>query len=797
MRGWNFVLALMVAALLATGTGCKPEPAAPAPPAPATTREAPPATQPAATKPAAAKYFDVLRAAYPAFAATQPLETPVAIRESAHIILKDPVHLDEQGHLWITRPDGEPAETETRDVARVADNEHVVREPVLFVWWVPDRKQNYMPRVITAGDGGAAEMIVPSRRWTLGKRPDYQWRRAKSWADGQDYRLIVPTAHGVSIFTYASDREPILEAHHDLLSTPSDTRPASLQRPGTERALAAEATQAAPGSRKAPTEAPLFLYDPIGLIAWVPASPGAPGSNGAARFVRGRWQTLSPDAGWTDRMLHLIPLRDGSVTQLLQNPNGGVKLGLTSVDAPQIDRKVIDNLVEGLADTDSGIRDASFRQLTEYGPGIWPILKEIPADDLPPEARARLNRLLRSQATPMLGGMTLQGDQIRLVSRLRDGGAVFHTEQGVHVANPAGDDPIGHAPAWIAARPGRAVQMLSGVLVYDADPRKVTFDVIQGQWVVTFDDAGPQLFLGNSFRKLLRKDVREYTHIVGIDRRGRWVFRKPADIDKTAGVETLIIDPTLADFTPRLPMWLFANAEEFGWTSDGWPAVQSGESRSKLLAGEWGNLRESDVMHIEPEAAAVAPAVEPWWPVPAVDVRPATSSTQPSTQAVEATTEASTTRPVRRPVSRQRLAELGRILLSDADGNRYFGGIDDLVRVDRTGVEHRWPLPPDAHGDAVGEAPPTLLLAGDKRLFLFNRTGRVLRLKSTPDAAEPFALEATFTQNIPDDERPKRIWLDPAGRIVMAYEKRVAILFPQGYLPVGIRRMMDMDEDDE
>ncbi len=648
------------------------------------------------------------------------------------------------------------------------------------MWWVPDRSQNYMPRVITTGDDGSAQMIVPSRRWTLGKRPDYQWRRAKTWADGQDYRLIVPTSHGVSIFTYASDREPILEAHHDLLSATGDTRPAVPQQTATP---------------KAPTESPLFLYDPVGLIAWIPATQDAPGSYGAARFVRGRWHPLLPDAGWTDRMLHLIPLRDGSVTQLLLSPGGGVKLGLTSVDAPQVDRKVIDNLVEGLSDADRDVRDASFRQLTEYGPGIWPILKEIPADDLPPEARARLNRLLRSQATPMLGGMTLQGDQLRLVSRLRDGGAVFHTEQGVHVANPAGDDPIGHAPAWISARPGRAVQMLSGVLIYDADPRKATFDVVQGQWVVTFDDNGPQLFLGNSFRKLLRKDVREYTHIVGIDRRGRWVFRKPADIDKTAAVETLIIDPTLADFTPRLPLWVFANAEEFGWTSDGWPAVRSGESRSKLLADQWGNLRESEVMHTEPEAAAVTTAVDPWWPAPAIEPGPATTSTQPSTQPMVATSPATTQ--VRRPISRQRLSELGRVLLTDADGNRYFGGIGDLVRVDRTGVEHRWSLPPDAQGEPVTEAPPTLLLAGDKRLFLFNRTGRVLRLKSTADPAEPFALEATFTQGIPDDERPRRIWLDPAGRIVMAYEKRVAILFPQGYLPVAIRRMLDMDEDQE
>ena len=60
---------------------------------------------------------------------------------------------------------------------------------------------------------------------------------------------------------------------------------------------------------------------------------------------------------------------------------------------------------------------------------------------------------------------------------------------------------------------------------------------------------------------------------------------------------------------------------------------------------------------------------------------------------------------------------------------------------------------------------------------------------------EPFVLEATFTRNIPNVDNANtwidRIWLDPAGRLIIAYNNNVlAILFPTGRVPPEIRQMM-------
>lgn len=797
---------LVVLLLTLTAFGCKPEPAAPVPPSTA------PATQPAetqptsrpATEPAPATYLDVIRSRYPTLPATQPLTISLTLRESAHVVLPDPVVLDEQGHLWITRSDGIEAATITRRYGPSTDTEHVVRESVLFVWWIPDRTQTFAPHVIARRSDGQAELIVASNRWPIGSRSDYRWDRARSWADGQVHRLIVPTRTGLSVFTFESDREPISEAFQDLgdlrVAAPQTTTPAAtVPAMGVSRVASSEGLPL-----------PRYLFDPRGLLAWIPATPAAAGSNGAARYVGGKWTVLTPDAGWTDRMLHLIPLRDGSVTQLLQAPaeqGGGVKIALASVETPAVNRQEIINLVDSLSDADNDIRNAAYTRLTEYGPGIWPILREIPTDDVAPEVRSRLNRLLKSQATPMLGGMGLQGDQLKLVSRLRDGGVVFYTDQGVNVHNPAGDEPIGHAPAWVAARPGRAVEMLTGPLVFHADPKRTRFDVVQGQWIVTNEDTGPQLFLGNGFRTLLRKDSREFSELIGVDRRGRWVFRKPQS-EETAerSGETLIIDPTLPDFTPRLPVWLYTDADEVGWDRQGWPAVRLDQLRSRLTADQWVNLTEADEFLVDPPApetvelqpVPASPGGEKASPASAPTSPIGSTATNPTTTATTSpVTTSPTTRPTTRPtgVSAERLAQLGRVLLTDADGNRYFDGVESLVRVGRDGREDRWPLPTDARGDAVTEPPPTLLLAGDQRLFLFNRTGRVLRLKPTPDGAEPFVLEATFTQNIPE-ERPVRIWLDPAGRIILAGEKQLAILFPEGFIPTAVRRMMNLDDDE-
>ena len=116
--------------------------------------------------------------------------------------------------------------------------------------------------------------------------------------------------------------------------------------------------------------------------------------------------------------------------------------------------------------------------------------------------------------------------------------------------------------------------------------------------------------------------------------------------------------------------------------------------------------------------------------------------------------------------------------------------------IDPNGKTTDWPLP--ANAASTSAITPTLLQTSDGTLFLFNQLGRVVRIKRTPSAPEPFAVEAVFTHRIPTSDRIKRIWLDPADRIIIAYEgNRLAILFPQGRIPTEIANMIPVNETDQ
>jgi hypothetical protein len=58
-------------------------------------------------------------------------------------------------------------------------------------------------------------------------------------------------------------------------------------------------------------------------------------------------------------------------------------------------------------------------------------------------------------------------------------------------------------------------------------------------------------------------------------------------------------------------------------------------------------------------------------------------------------------------------------------------------------------------------------------------------------------VEATFTRDIPSGETPKRIWQDPAGRIILALQGKLVILFPTGYIPPAIREKMSAEADED
>jgi hypothetical protein len=342
---------------------------------------------------------------------------------------------------------------------------------------------------------------------------------------------------------------------------------------------------------------------------------------------------------------------------------------------------------------------------------------------------------------------------VKIVTRARGGAALLHSGGGVAVLRED-EQPEVVAPAMLAILPSKSVMLAPQDLFTDLALDKTTIDIVSGEIVVTDEVHGPRVWVSNHFSgALLKKKERDFRHVVGVDARGRWLFRRNA----SDASSTLVIDPTLPDPTPRLPVWRF-NVEggDVGWTRDNWPAIRRGGAWV-ITASEWRPLdqrKEEMILELE-ETKSAEPATAP-------TTAPTTNETAPP-------------------------------ILIDKDGTRYYDGVESLRVVGPDGQTTTWPLPDDARG---GEgATVWLVRAGDDRLFLFNAPGRVLRIKRTSDKAEPFALEATFTRRIPSSDNYQRVWVDPAGRIVIAHDiDTLSILFPTGVIPPDIARKIPASE---
>jgi hypothetical protein len=746
--------------------GCKPAPPTPSPTQPATTTAA---SQPA-TRPVVRSFGQVVRMAYPDAPTTQPLAQPVSLSEASRIRLTVPLHFDHQGCLWITHEGGVSLD----DALAAAEKpdalfEHIVNERVLLAAWFMNGQNNPVPLLVTPESNGKGFVLVShaAGRRRLGSRDDYRWDRGRVWDDGSTRRLIVPTLHGVSVFTVSLPRGPITEAYQEL---------------------------ARPHSNAAPAD-PQIVFDHRGVLAFVPVDqPDPRGQRSVFRFVNNAWERLPTSNGFAESgVSHLLPFQDGSVAVVLpmaaltttpathpSSGNGsGLKLAMATLEAPPADLldKVLP-LATQLVDDDSRI--AAARAIDKLGPAAWVVLQT--ATELDEPIRRAIDKHLAMALKPHFGNLVLRGEGGSVTHRLRDGGALFYLPAGVGL--PSGEN---FAPAWVVARPGMPVQLLSGHLVTDLKPGRTRLELINELWVATTDGFGPRLFLHNAFRRMLRKNERTFVDVLGTDRRGRWLFREPVPPGTLprADAPTLLIDPTLPDFDGRLPAWDYEAATSFGWDAEGWPAVVV-NNRDKLRMGRDG---------WEPLPADADVATDPTRIPPAT--RPAASqpATAPSASPGNAVRPA--TQPTAAPTTEQ-LARLGKPLLIDADGTHYFGGIDGMTLIGPDGVERQWEMP----SEATGFGPPAFMLrAGDGRLYLFNQPGRLLRLKETPGGEQPFVVDKTFTpantRGLPDEDTPMRVWADPAGRIVFAMDRRIIILFPAGYIPSAIRDLMAGSNDED
>jgi hypothetical protein len=664
----------------------------------------------ATTKPTALTYVDVVRRANPLIPATQPLALPVVLTDAAHIVLHEPVYLDPLGHLWITRADAKPTNESLR--APADPPEHVIREvPVYIHWWVDDNGEWQAAVVTHKPGGGGYEFITHREPIEVDIERAFRWEQAFSW----DGKIIVPADQGISVFDVQPNQ--VREHYHAL--------------PGMPPAGTVGVTT------------PLAVLDTKGVLAWAPWDNGHTGSRGASRFIDGNWSDLTTEQ-WAAKLVQLIPLLDGSILQIVAGDGDHVTLNIAPLESVDIDSHKVDDLVNQLSDADEDKRRAAFTELSRYGPGLWPMLEKT-LDDQPAEARIAIKQLLRSRVAPALSGMTPMDDRLSVVNRQNDGSALFYSPVGVRISHGQ-DDPEIVAPAWISLRPGGRVERpLPAALVADQRPDMCHLRAVRDDWVLC-DDAGlPRRFVGNGFVPLVRAEERDFSQLLGQDRRGRWLFTRHDSGD------TLILDPTILDPTPRLPVWTMVIQNGLiGWDGGDWPVIKRGGAWA-LKADTWEPLSDKSSMITD------VPAIARTTPPP--------DTTQPTT------TES-----------------LGSPLRVTADGTRYYNGRDALVVVDKSGKQIHWPLPASAVG---AMDPPTLIRTADGKLFLFNQAGRVLRIARTPDGPEPFTIEATFTKDIPNTDHPTRIWLDPLGRIDMAFDgNSLAIMFPSGHIPPEISAMM-------
>ncbi|HLL90366.1 MAG TPA: hypothetical protein VK324_13790, partial [Tepidisphaeraceae bacterium] len=576
----------------------------------------------------------------------------------------------------------------------------------------PAKAERWTATVVTDADGGGLELRSARGAVPIGTPGRaYQWDRGFVW--GEDNRIVVPTDHGIAVFSFDAKGNPI-EQYQPLVN------------------------ESAPPGR----ESPQIQLDGPGLLCWVPASEtGLVRGQMIARYVDGRFEPLDP-RDWPTTAIHLAPLRDLSVLQILADGGGRVRLATAQLAGPAVDEPRVTQLVEELSDEDDAKRDAAYRELTLYGPGIWPILEKL-LPDQSPEAQLRVETLLRDRTAPTLGGMTLVDGRLRVVSRLADRGAVFYAPAGVRLAAPPGKPQPIVSPAWLTVRPGEAITLLPPTLVSDLNPDRVRISAVEHEWVVSDPARGPRRFIGNALHPIVPPPLRTFDQLVAIDRRGRWVLAESS----SPGGKRLILDPTLPDPTPRLPAWdMLVNKGKVGWTADDWPVI--------VTEGKAWKLKERAWVPVDEQKEKVLTSRPP-------------SPPPPTTAGVD-----------------------GPPLLTDADGTSYHGGRTELITVTKAGRRTVWPLPPAA----LGSRDAWLVKVPGGRLFLFNAPGRVVRIKPTPNEPEPFTVDGTFTRNVPSAGEFVRVWTDPAGRIcAMSADDRMHVLFPEGLIPTPIARMMPAD----
>src|SRR4051812_38102011 len=149
--------------------------------------------------------LDILHAANAKYPTTQRLHTALDLKYAARIALADPLYLDTQGNLWITRADA----PETFNFLKAAASEtatHVVRDVVVFVLWDSTENGKWLPHLVVKDPDpkGGYQLVDYEGRRALSDWYGFDWARALVLPGrrGDKDRVVCPTTTGVCAFAF-------------------------------------------------------------------------------------------------------------------------------------------------------------------------------------------------------------------------------------------------------------------------------------------------------------------------------------------------------------------------------------------------------------------------------------------------------------------------------------------------------------------------------------------------------------------------------------------------------------------
>lgn len=633
--------------------------------------------------------------------------------DAAHLRLQNPCYICPRGDLWLTHPDAPPVEDVLRSAPRVA--EHLTRDRIVYVFWDVSEQGTRRATAVIQPSPGVLTLVRPDglRKDLTGLSGD--WSRARA----SDDAILLPGKTDLAILTvWPEVKTRTFPLAGPLAGSPASA-PAGLQATAPGQ-VGDDAVQLIPTSES--------------VLAFIPQYTSAGPAARVLQFTDGNVSTLSDSTDWKGPFVHLVPRADGSVLQIRPGDEAGlVRLSAAPLEKADIPRQTVVKAVEQLSSDDPAVRDRAERQLIAMGPGIWPILAEL-LPKQPPEATFRIQDILAARTEPRLGNMRLVGDRLKVAGRFADG-VLFFADSGVQIARSDGNS-IARTEAWIATRDTGAITAIPEEMARSLMLGETTVSALDDDWIVGDAGHGSRLFYGKEFLPLTGKDELAYTSFVGRDRQGRLLLQRPGRD------QYVLIDPWLADPTPRLPVWqLVVDGGEAGWDQDNWPAMKKTQAWS---------LHEAAWQPLQPPKGKFSNEASP---------SPASAASG--------------------------------LLVTLADGTVVRGGKTEVV-FSRPGFED-FTLPLTA--SLEGKLPVVLAAAvNDQRVFLFNAAGRMIRLGREAGARQ-WRIEGAFDKGVPNIVNPGRLWVDPAGRLCMTWDgNSLALMFPAGRLPPAIADLMPQDQ---